>query len=140
MSCRPLVVLRFVESNNQLTTGAQMQPGEGPEAYHWVTYAWVIFMGVWGGVASWIRKVREGHARPVHIMELLGEVVVSTNLSIGTVWLCEWQKLDPVLSAAIVGVSAHFGTRGFFLLESALERVIATRLGFKLPPGDDSAP
>lgn len=26
-----------MKSNNLFTTGANMQPGEGPEAYHWIT-------------------------------------------------------------------------------------------------------
>jgi len=88
-----------------------------PTAYPLITYAGVVLIAVWGGIVSFLRKYREGAVRPFNFTELIGELVASAFISIITFWLCEWSDVHPLLSAALIGINGHMGSRGLFQLE-----------------------
>ena len=96
-----------------------------PTNYGIVTYIWVIVLSVWGGTAHTIRKVRQGVLPRFSISEWIGDIVISGFLGVITFWLCEYAELNPLLTAAVVGISAHQGTRGIM----AIEKYIAKRIG-----------
>lgn len=100
-----------------------------PTSYGWLTYGWVIMLSAWGGAVSWIRKVRRGDARPWNLAELIGELAIAGFVGVLTFWLAEAAAIDPLITAALVGISGHMGSRAIF----ALERMFTSRLG--VPPG-----
>ncbi len=87
-----------------------------------VTYTWVIALAMMGGMANFIRKVKRGEARPFNLVELVGELVISASAGIITYFLCQWAGVNEWLTAALVGISGHAGSRFFFMGERALER------------------
>ena len=91
-----------------------------PLNYSILTYGWVLLVSVWGGVASFLRKSKEGVVRPFNLTDLIGEVLTSAFIGVITFWLCEWGNTPPLLSAAMIGISGHMGSRGLYQLESWL--------------------
>ncbi|TWI69067.1 LydA family holin superfamily III [Pseudoduganella lurida] len=87
-----------------------------------VLLSWVLLIGLslWGGVASFIRKMKEGHARAWNFTELLGELVVAGFTGIITANLCDYMAAPPALKYALVGIAAHMGSRALFKLEGVL--------------------
>jgi hypothetical protein len=98
--------------------------------YSWLTYLWVILLSTWGGVASFINKVRSGTVRPFNVAELVGEIMISGFVGVLTFWLCESANFNELLTAVCIGVSSHMGTRGLF----RLEQFVAKRFGLTDPP------
>ncbi|QDD62638.1 hypothetical protein EJD96_00015 (plasmid) [Herbaspirillum seropedicae] len=98
-----------------------MTPDKSPETFGWITYAWVIGLSALGGFVSFMRKVKDGHARAWNFVELIGEVCTSAFAGVMTFYLCEWSNFAPLLTAAMVGVAGHMGSRSIMLLERMME-------------------
>lgn len=92
-----------------------------PSTYSWLTYLWVTGLGAWGGLVSFYRKLRAGKARPFNVVELVGEITTSAFAGLITFWLCEAAEIQPLVTAALVGVTGHMGSRAIFLIESWAE-------------------
>jgi hypothetical protein len=91
-----------------------------PAAYDLLTYGWVLLLSVMGGVVAFLRKLREGHTRVFNLIEFIGELCTSAFTGVVTFYLCEAAQLPPVLTAALMGISGHMGSRGLFLIEKHL--------------------
>lgn len=92
----------------------------GPRAVDLGTYLGVLAVSSWGGVVSWIQRRRSGHAAPFSFAELIGEMCTAGFCGILAFWLCQAAAMNEWITAAIVGVSGHTGSRGLFLLQRAL--------------------
>lgn len=88
-----------------------------PSTYPLITYLWVIALAAWGGAVSFIRKVRMGETRAFNVVEFIGEIVTSGFVGVLTFWLCEAANLNPLITAALVGISGHMGSRALFQME-----------------------
>lgn len=97
-------------------------PEKDPTTYSLATYAWVTILSVLGGFVSFAGKVREGRARPFNIVELVGELVTSFFVGVLTFYLCEAAGISQLITAGVVGISGHMGTRALFLLERMAEK------------------
>lgn len=91
-----------------------------PAAYDLLTYGWVLLLSVMGGVVAFLRKLREGHTRVFNLIEFIGELCTSAFTGVVTFYLCEAAQFPPVLTAALVGISGHMGSRSLFLIEKHL--------------------
>lgn len=96
-------------------------------AYQWVTWLWVGSLSMLGGVANFFRKLRDGQARPFNVVELLGELFISAFSGICTFLLCEAATFNPILSAALIAISGHMGSRAVFIFE----KMFAAKFGDK---------
>ncbi len=101
-----------------------VEPPKTPFDYSVLTYAWVAFVSALGGVAHFIHKVKTGVARAFNFTELVGELIISAFAGMVTFWLCEWARIDPLLSAALIAISGHMGSRAIFLIEKMAERKV----------------
>lgn len=99
-------------------------PAKDPSTYSALTYAWVCGLASWGGLVNWFRKRREGAARPFNFAELVGELATSALAGVITFWLCESAAMSGLLSAVLISISGHMGSRLLF----ALERVVEARI------------
>lgn len=88
-----------------------------PLSYSYLTYAWVFGLSIMGGVVSFFRKVRLGRSRALNVTEFIGEIVTSAFSGVLTFWLCENADISPLMTAAMVGVSGHMGSRLILQLE-----------------------
>lgn len=85
---------------------------------------WVALLSILGGVVHYIKKVRDGAAKRFNIAELLGDIVTSAFVGFVTFHLCLASELGQNLTAALVGISGHMGSRALFLLEPVIEQWI----------------
>ena len=99
----------------------------GPESYDWVTYAWVILVSFWGGIARYMKRVSMGLAVKFSWPEFIADITTSGFVGLITFMICEWRGFDKMLSGAIIGISAHMGSRALFLIERLLIDVIKSR-------------
>jgi len=97
-------------------------PEKDPLNYAVLTYVWIIGLSFWGGVSGYVRKLKQGH-RNFSIAELVGEICISGFVGIVTFFICEAADIPPVLSAAIIGISSHMGSRAILMSERILERM-----------------
>lgn len=96
-------------------------PEKDPSTYGLITYLWVTGLAAWGGLVSFYRKVKTGKVRAFNIVELIGELATSAFAGLITFWLCEAAGFQPLVSAALVGISGHMGGRAIFQFEAWAE-------------------
>lgn len=96
------------------------------------TWLWVVGLSIWGGVVSWVQKVRKGDARWFNLVEFVGELAVCSFTGVVTFLLCAQAGFDDLLTAALVAISSHMGTRGLY----TLEQFVSKKFGLEpAPPG-----
>ncbi len=105
-----------------------------PLSYGLLTYAWVFALSCLGGVTSFAAKVRTGKARWFNFTELLGELVTSAFAGILTFYLCQNAGFNGLLTAALVGIAGHMGSRAIFVMERFFERRILGQTPAIYPP------
>lgn len=105
-----------------------MTPDKDPQMYTVLTYVWMVLLSMWGGTASYVRKVRMGMTPRFSITELVGELVIAGFSGMVTFYLCQYGSFPMPLTAALVGISGHMGSRVFYLLE----RILQKRAGIKI--------
>ena len=94
---------------------------QDPASYNMITYFWVAGLSVWGGVASYIRKVKSGVTSRFSFTELVGELVTSALAGVLTFYLCELASLPQLMSAIFIAVSGHMGANVILLFEKQFE-------------------
>lgn len=104
-----------------ISTGA-MADTKDVLSYPLKQYGAVLAIALLGGVVSWAAKVRAGTLQVWNFMALVGELCTSALAGLLCFWLCEWQSLHPLLTAALIGISGHMGTRAITLAEAAAQR------------------
>lgn len=72
---------------------------------------------------SWYAKLRNG--RPFSFLELVGELMTSGFSGVVVFWICELQSVHPLLTAALVGIAGHLGSRSIFIMERYIARRIS---------------
>lgn len=97
-------------------------PEKDPTTYAALTYVWIIVLSCVGGIVSFMRKVKSREARPFNVPEFLGEILTSGFTGVITFYLCEWANLNQLLTAALVGISGHMGSRALILFERWAEK------------------
>jgi len=90
-----------------------------PLTYQLATYMWVIGLSIFAGTASYIMKLKKGICKP-SLAELIGEIVISAFVGIVTFFGCEFFEVAPVMSAALIGIFSHMGSRAIMLFENSL--------------------
>lgn len=82
-----------------------------------------------GGFVAFYRKWKDGSVRAFNLTELIGELVVSGLCGIGAYWVCRAFQINPWMTAALVGMVGHMGSRAIFMFE----QWAAGKAGLKLP-------
>jgi NhaP-type Na+/H+ and K+/H+ antiporter len=93
-----------------------------PLNYPLSQYGLMLAISLLGGFVSWYAKVKKGEIIASNLMALIGELATSALAGLLAFYVCEWANAEPVLTAAIVGVAGHMGTRGIAALEEFLQR------------------
>ena len=91
---------------------------------HWTIGTWVIalIMAFGGGAVNWWSKVRDGHARPFNVIELIGELTTSGFVGVGAYMLLDGLGHPASLCAAGSGIAGHMATRLLYVVEKVIER------------------
>lgn len=93
-----------------------MMPHKDPNTYNVLTLLWVVTLSAWGGTVNYIRKLQTGTAKKFSIFQLLGEIVSSSFFGVITFLLCEAGHFSPLVTAALVGLSGHMGSKALYLI------------------------
>ena len=93
----------------------------GPEGYPIITYGWVIVLSIWGGIINFYRKLKDGQVRAFNIIEFIGEIATSALVGLITFYLAESAHIDQIMTAALVAISGHMGSRLLFHFERVIE-------------------
>lgn len=109
-------------------------PGTGANLDALLSWALLIGLSLWGGFASFMRKMEIGHVRPFNITELVGELTISGFTGVLFANLCDYYGCPTPLKYAIVGITSHMGSRALFMLESK------ANAKFGLPPNMPALP
>jgi len=88
-----------------------------PSSFSLITYGWVFALAMLGGVVNFMRKLQKGHVRAFNVVEFIGELVTAAFAGVLTFWLCEHSNMSPLVTAALVGISGHMGSRALFMME-----------------------
>jgi uncharacterized membrane protein (DUF4010 family) len=92
------------------------------------TMAWVVVLSMLGGIAGYIRKLKQGMTKRFSVTELIGEMVVSAFVGIVTFFLCKSSGFEETLTAAIVGLSSHMGSRAIYIIEVLVRKKIGINI------------
>jgi hypothetical protein len=102
---------------DEILYSRKLMPDKDPSNIPLLTYGWVIGMAALGGVASYFKKLKDGHVRVFSVCEFVGELVVSAFAGIITFFICQHAGIDGVTSAAFVGIAGHMGSKAIMLIE-----------------------
>lgn len=102
---------------------------KAPQDFGYVTYLWVVLLSLWGGITSYVSKMKSGVSR-FNLMEIFGEMIVSGFAGVMTFYVCVAAHTPEVVTAVAVGISGHMGARAIY----GLEMWVAKRFG--LPTKD----
>lgn len=86
----------------------------------WLTLTWVIGLSVWGGAVSYLHKLSK-YGVPFSLFKFIAEIVTAAFVGLITYLLCQSSGLSMTITAALVGISGHMGTRALFILEKKYE-------------------
>jgi len=98
-----------------------------PENYSLITYVWVVGLSILGGTVRTLTNIKIGMNWKDVFRRWIIDITVSAFIGIVTFFLCEYAQLEPVLTAAFVGISAHMGTRAIVIIEEMLYRKAANK-------------
>lgn len=96
-------------------------PEKDPSNYSLITYAWVLMLSAVGGAVNFAHKLRTGTVRAINLTEFFGELMTSGFAGLLTFWLCEAADINKLISAVLIGISGHMGSRAIFKIEKWAE-------------------
>ncbi|SRR5258708_14267553 len=77
----------------------------------------MVLLAIWGGVTSYLRKKKNTGVNAFIPIELIEHLTVSGFTGVIVALLCKYYNLDFYISAAIVGMSGHMGSKVLDRLE-----------------------
>lgn len=89
----------------------------GPEHIPLISYLIALALAGWGGIAHYLKRLKESPASVFTFAELIGELAISSFAGIMIFLLCEWLMADRLLSAAAAGIAGHMGSKAIYYLE-----------------------
>lgn len=93
-----------------------------PASVSLLTYAWVFALAWWGGVVNYLRKLKRKEINRFSLTELIGDFITSGFSGVITYYLCQASELNGFITASLVGMSGHMGSKAIYMLERALTK------------------
>ena len=82
-----------------------------------------IGLSVWGGTVSHIQKLRR-NATAFKWSEYIYDLIICSFAGLLTYFFCQYANIDGWLSAILISVSAHMGTRAISKFERMHSRIL----------------
>ena len=109
---------------------AQTSIPKDPLNYPLKQYGFMLGLALFGGLVSWVAKVRKGEAQAWNVMQLVGELATSAFAGLLCFWICDASGLSMSWTVPLVGIAGHMGTRAI----TAFETMAQKRWGVDTPP------
>lgn len=103
-------------------------PVNDPANYNLFTYAWVVGLSVWGGLARYLRKLQQDINARFSLLAVAGEIVSAGLTGLVTFWLCTAAGMDQLVTAAMVAISGHMGSTVTYTVAQFLKQKLALRI------------
>ncbi len=85
-------------------------------------YITTFFLSTWGGVVNHITTLRSGRKK-FQLKELIFDLVVSTFAGLITFYFCRSAGISETMSAVLIAISGHMGTRAIASFEKMRDRI-----------------
>ena len=95
-------------------------------------YFSTFFLSTWGGIVNHITKLRSSRKK-FQFKELFFDLVVSTFAGLITYYFCRAANISETMSAILIAISGHMGTRAIAGFEVIYKRAV----GIKEPEAED---
>ena len=89
-------------------------------------YLSTFFLSTWGGVVNHITTLRNGRKK-FQLKELLFDLVISTFAGLITFYFCRSAGISETMSAVLIAISGHMGTRAIAGFETVYRRIIGAK-------------
>lgn len=93
-----------------------------PLDYPLKQYGFMLGTALFGGLVSWVAKVRKGDAKAWNIMQMVGELATSAFAGLLCFWICEAAGMALAWTVPLVGIAGHMGTRAIGAFEEFAEK------------------
>lgn len=100
-----------------------------PLNYPLKQYGFMLGVALFGGVVSWLAKVKKGQLYAWNVMHLVGELATSAFAGLLAFWLCQASGLALSWTVPLVGIAGHMGTRAISEIELMVAKRWASRAG-----------
>ena len=90
-------------------------------------YVWILIVSGWAGTARYLASLN-GH-KPT-LLGWVTDTVISGFVGVMAASVCQYYRLDFLLTSAITGISAHNGARSLYIMGSLLKK---GTIGFSMP-------
>lgn len=85
-------------------------------------YLSTLFLSCWGGVVSYIQRLRV-KSHKFSWREMSFDLIISSFAGLLTHFFCEYANVGGAMSAILIAVSGHMGTRAIASFEKMRDRV-----------------
>lgn len=85
-------------------------------------YLSTLFLSCWGGLVSYIQKIRIKSSK-FNWKELAFDLVMSSFAGFLTSLACQYSKLDAPTSSILIAISGHMGTRAIASFENFRDKI-----------------
>lgn len=89
---------------------------------NFLPYLSTFLLSCWGGIVSYIQRIRI-HSRKFSFKELSFDLVISSFAGLLTHFFCEYSNVSGSMSAILIAVSGHMGTRAIASFEQLRNRI-----------------
>lgn len=89
------------------------------QEYGGLGYTWILIISAWAGTVRYLTSLQ---GRKPKMFEWLTETIVSGFVGVITAMICQYYRVDYLLTAAITGVAAHNGTRSLYLISELIKK------------------
>ena len=91
-------------------------------------YMWIIIyvsiLSFLGGITSYIRKKNNGTITGFSISAFIGDMFIAGFVGVVTYLLCKGVGLNELLTAGLVGISSHMGTKAIVFVEKFISKYL----------------
>lgn len=89
-------------------------------------YAWVVGLAVFGGAVSHFQRLNST-STAFRWGVFFAEIATSGFAGLLTYWLCQAAAMNAPITAMLVGIGGHMGTRSIARLESVYNRIFGEK-------------
>lgn len=105
-----------------------MTPEKDPLNYSMFTYGWIILLSIFGATAHFLDVNRHSLSYE-KLKDLAIDVTIAPFTGIVTFYICEAFGLQMVMTAGIIGLVSHMGSRALCIIRrAALQRILNSQL------------
>ena len=89
-------------------------------------YISTVFLSIWGGVVNYITTLRSSRKK-FNLRELAFDLIVSTFAGLLTFFFCKTAGVSETMSAVLIAISGHMGTRAIAGFETLYRRIMGMK-------------